>query len=88
MNFYVKKVGLGPSDVARRPNLLKISLEKRISPRRSVLNVLVFKDVNVTWILNICKNDFEKMFLAYHEEDCSEVIKAHEGVIEFQGLVK
>ena len=84
MNFYVKKVGLGPSDVARRPNLLKISLEKRISPRRSVLNV----HVNVTWILNICKNDFEKMFLAYHEEDCSEVIKAHEGVIEFQGLVK
>jgi hypothetical protein len=28
------------------------------------------------------------MFLGYHEEDCSEVIKAYEGEIEFQGLVK
>ncbi|KAL9367130.1 hypothetical protein Peur_001208 [Populus x canadensis] len=68
--------------------MLLDALEKRISPRRSVLNVLMFKDVNVTWILNICKNDFEKMFLGYHEEDCSEVIKAYEGEIEFQGLVK
>ena len=38
--------------------MLLDALEKRISPRRSVLNVLMFKDVNVTWILNICKNDF------------------------------
>ncbi|KAL5551006.1 hypothetical protein UlMin_001182 [Ulmus minor] len=43
MSFFVNKMGLQPSDVARTPEVLKYSLGNRIIPRCSVIQVLLSK---------------------------------------------
>ncbi|KAL5709635.1 hypothetical protein ACHQM5_020300 [Ranunculus cassubicifolius] len=41
MDYFVNKMGFAPSSVAKQPSVLKYSLERRIIPRCSVINVLV-----------------------------------------------
>ncbi|KAJ4961070.1 hypothetical protein NE237_020980 [Protea cynaroides] len=84
MDFFVKDLHLKPSAVAKYPNLFLLSLERRIIPRCSVLQLLmskglVGKDVNILTVLNSSKQSFEKRYVIRYEEEASEVIKAYEG---------
>ncbi|XP_059623158.1 uncharacterized protein LOC132266321 [Cornus florida] len=91
MNFFVNKVGLRASAIAKCPNVLLFSLERRIIPRCSVLQVLlskglIRKDVNVVGMLNVSIKNFETRFLTKYKDVAPEVIKAYEGEIGFQGF--
>lgn len=91
MDFLTNMVDLKPSDVARCPNLFLTSVERRMIPRCAVLQVLmsknlVMKDLNLIWLLNSRKQDFEKRFVAPFVEDAPDVIKAYQGKIEFRGF--
>ncbi|XP_010250785.2 PREDICTED: transcription termination factor MTERF5, chloroplastic-like [Nelumbo nucifera] len=91
MEFFVSKLGLKPSDIAKCPNLFLVSLEKRIIPRCSVLQVLmskglIEKDVNVVWVLNSKKLIFENKFFIPYQDKAPEIKKAYQGEIPFLGL--
>uniref|UniRef100_A0A5B7CDJ9 Mitochondrial transcription termination factor family protein n=1 Tax=Davidia involucrata TaxID=16924 RepID=A0A5B7CDJ9_DAVIN len=91
MDFFVNKVGLKASDIAKCPNLLLTSLERRIIPRCSVLLVLmskglIEKKLDVIWLLNRTKKNFETKFVTRYKEVAPDVIKAYQGEIGFQGF--
>ncbi|XP_043724105.1 transcription termination factor MTERF5, chloroplastic-like [Telopea speciosissima] len=91
MDFFVKDLHLKPSDVAKYPNLFLLSLERRIIPRCSVLQVLmskgvIKKDVHIVSVLNSNKQSFEKRFVTRYEGETPEVIKAYEGEMGFLGF--
>ncbi|GAV64297.1 mTERF domain-containing protein [Cephalotus follicularis] len=91
MNHFVNKLGLKPSDVAKCPNLFLFSLERRIVPRYSYLQVLmskgfVKKELNLIWVFNMSYKNFEKKFVAPYKEEAPEVIKAYQHEKRFQGV--
>ncbi|XP_059628983.1 transcription termination factor MTERF5, chloroplastic-like [Cornus florida] len=91
MDFFVNKAGLRASEIAKCPYLFKFSLESRIIPRCSVLQVLmskglIRKEVELVWALTFNKKYFETRFLTKYKEVAPEVIKAYEGEIGFEGF--
>ena len=89
--FLTTKAGLMPSDVARCPYLFLMSVEKRMSPRCAVLQVLmskglVSKDIDLVRNLNYGKDYFEKKFLTPFMEEVPAVIEAYQGKMGFQGF--
>jgi mTERF domain-containing protein len=64
MNYLVNKLGRPSTDIARNPLVLSYSLEKRIIPRCSVVQILIAKDVVNN---DLCLSSFilitEKSFL-------------------------
>lgn len=83
LDFLVNKAGLNPSDVARCPNLFLTSLERRIIPRCTLLQILTEKgmfkkDSGIIWALNSSKESFEKKFVTQYEDHVPEVIKAYQ----------
>ncbi|XP_043724211.1 uncharacterized protein LOC122671174 [Telopea speciosissima] len=91
MDFFVNNLHLKPSDVVRSPSLFLLSLEKRIIPRCSVLQVLmskglIEKDVNIFSALICNKQSFEKRFVTRYEGEAPELIKAYEGELGFLGF--
>ncbi|XP_043723626.1 transcription termination factor MTERF2, chloroplastic-like [Telopea speciosissima] len=91
MDFFVNVLHLKPSDVAKCPNLFLLSLERRIIPRCSVLQVLMSKgliknDVKIVTVLNSNKQRFEKRYVTRYEKEAPEVIKAYEGEMGFLGF--
>lgn len=86
MDFLVNKAGLKPSDVARCPNLLLTSLERRIIPRCTLLQILVAKgmfkkDLDIVWALNSTKARFEKRYVSQYKDCVPEVIKAYQSEV-------
>ncbi|KAK9225530.1 hypothetical protein WN943_010572 [Citrus x changshan-huyou] len=90
MDFFVNKIGLEPSDIARYPNLLIGSLEKKVLPRWSVLQVLMSKnllkkDVNVSLALFVTKEVFERRFVTSYMHE-PEVMTAYQGGLGVQAV--
>ncbi|XP_043723625.1 transcription termination factor MTERF2, chloroplastic-like isoform X4 [Telopea speciosissima] len=91
MDFFVKDLHLKPSAVAKYPNLFLVSLERRIIPRCSVLQVLmskghIEKDLNIFSALICNKQPFDKRFVTRYEGEVPEVIKAYKGEMGFLGF--
>ncbi|XP_042494051.1 uncharacterized protein LOC122073522 [Macadamia integrifolia] len=91
MNFFVSNLHLKPSEVAKYPNLFLLSLERRIIPRCSLLQVLMSKglienNLHIVCALNDNKKRFEKRFVTRYEGAAPEVIKAYKGEMRFLGL--
>ncbi|XP_034685186.1 uncharacterized protein LOC117914106 isoform X2 [Vitis riparia] len=64
MDFFVNKMGRESSSIARRPQLISPSLEKRIIPRYSVVQVLLSKGlINKDFSLSAVFQSTEIMFL-------------------------
>ncbi|KAJ0053058.1 hypothetical protein Pint_02957 [Pistacia integerrima] len=82
MDFFVEKMGLKSSDIVRCPNLLLLSLERRIIPRVSALKVVMSKnlpknDIDVVCYLNMSKKVFEKKILTcYMDPEVMEAYKS------------
>ncbi|XP_059629005.1 uncharacterized protein LOC132271586 [Cornus florida] len=77
MDFFVNKAGLRASQIAKCPHLFLISLESRIIPRCSVLQVLmskglIGKDVDLVSVLNCNKKYFETRLLTKYKEVAPE----------------
>ncbi|CAK9178080.1 unnamed protein product, partial [Ilex paraguariensis] len=73
------------------PNLFLLSLEKRIIPRCSVLQLLMSKDLfewnnNLMRVFLMTEKTFLENFVTKYQHLVPEVVKAHGGEREFQGF--
>ncbi|KAJ9140189.1 hypothetical protein P3X46_030865 [Hevea brasiliensis] len=91
MNFFVNKLKMKPSVISKNPNLILLSIEKRIIPRCSVLHILMSKElikegVSLIYMLRMTEKMFVEKFVTKYQNVVPEVVKAHQGRIEFQGF--
>ncbi|KAG6683915.1 hypothetical protein I3842_12G036500 [Carya illinoinensis] len=91
MDFFVNKLKMKPSLISNCPNLLLHSLEKRIIPRCSVMQVLMLKglikeDIGIVYMVTMAEKKFMVKFVSKYQNEVPDVVRAHQGKIEFQGL--
>ncbi|KAG6683941.1 hypothetical protein I3842_12G038400 [Carya illinoinensis] len=92
MGFFVNKLKMNPSRISKRPTLLLHSLEKRIIPRCSVLQLLMLKglikeDSSIIYMVEMAEKEFMLKFVSKYQTEVPDVVRAHQGKIEFQGLL-
>ncbi|XP_040988858.1 uncharacterized protein LOC121236485 isoform X3 [Juglans microcarpa x Juglans regia] len=91
MGFFVNKLKMKPSMISKNPILLLHSLEKRIIPRCLVLQVLMLKglikeDIGIPYMVTMAEKEFMVKFVSKYQNEVPDVVSAHQGKIEFQGL--
>ncbi|XP_042953796.1 uncharacterized protein LOC122290253 [Carya illinoinensis] len=91
MGFFVNKLKMKPAKISKSPILLQYSLEKRIIPRCSVLQLLMLKglikvDTSIVYIVKTAEKKFMERFVSKYQNEVPDVVRAHHGKIEFQGL--
>ncbi|KAG9458479.1 hypothetical protein H6P81_002987 [Aristolochia fimbriata] len=80
MEYIVKEMGFEPSSVARRPIVLALSLEERIVPRCTVLQILQSKglvkgSLRLFSILEMAEKKFLEKFITKCKEEAPEILK-------------
>ncbi|XP_058110270.1 uncharacterized protein LOC131253327 [Magnolia sinica] len=91
MNFFVKEMDWKPSDLSRHPGILMSSLEKRIIPRCSVLQILmskglIKKDSIIRTALVLSNRAFLERFIIKYQEIIPKIITVYRGKMGFEGL--
>ncbi|EXB94316.1 hypothetical protein L484_002677 [Morus notabilis] len=94
MNFFTHKLNIEPSIISRRPRILRYSLEKRIIPRSSMLQLLMSKGlikedftmISLLSYLAMNEKNFMARWVRKYQNVLPDVVKAHRGEIEFRGL--
>ncbi|GLT70001.1 hypothetical protein SLA2020_421060 [Shorea laevis] len=91
MGFFVTKLKMKPSLISKKTFLIFFSLEKRIIPRCSVLQLLISKrlikeDTSILRVLGISENRFVEKLVSKYQNEVPDVVRAHQGKIEFQGF--
>ncbi|KAG5559931.1 hypothetical protein RHGRI_003278 [Rhododendron griersonianum] len=83
MDFLVNKTGWGSSFFVRRPEVVSLSLEKRIVPRNAVYQALwskgliTSKDIRLETLLLVSETRFLEKVLSYQEEAAPELLKLY-----------
>ncbi|CAK9167518.1 unnamed protein product [Ilex paraguariensis] len=82
MGFFVQKLNFQPTRISRRPNILLLSLEKRIIPRCSVWLLLmsgdlIKGDVNLTTAIAMKEKNFLENFVIKYQHMVPEVVNAY-----------
>ncbi|KAF3953187.1 hypothetical protein CMV_021344 [Castanea mollissima] len=88
MDLLVNKMGLEASLIVKRPNLLTLSLEKRLIPRSSVIQVLQSKGlIKKLFYLPAVFEDPEELFLQKfvmpYEKEASELLQLYKERLVF-----
>ncbi|GAV68230.1 mTERF domain-containing protein [Cephalotus follicularis] len=91
LEFFVNRLNLKPSVISKNSNLMLLSLEKRIIPRCSVLQLLFSKelikvDISIVYYLRMTEKKFVKRMVRKYQHKVPEVVQAHQGNIQFQGF--
>ncbi|KAA8540701.1 hypothetical protein F0562_024380 [Nyssa sinensis] len=91
MGFFLNQLKLKPSAISKNPNLMLLSLEKRIIPRCSVLQLLISKDlingkISLIHAFKMTEKMFVGKFVSKYEDVIPEVVEAHQGKIQFEGF--
>jgi mTERF domain-containing protein len=91
MGFFVNKLKIKPSLVSKNPILIQFSLEKRIIPRCSVLQLLISKrlikeDTSIFHAIRMTENKFVEKLVSKYQNEVPDVVRVHQGKIEFQGF--
>ncbi|VVA21791.1 PREDICTED: mRNAion termination factor [Prunus dulcis] len=91
MPFFMNKLNMKPSMISKNPDILLFSLEKRIIPRCSVLQLLlsqgfIKEDVKFPYVLKMTNKNFRLRILSKYEAVVPDIVKAYKGKIEFQGF--
>ena len=91
MSFFVNKLKMKPSLISKTPILILFSLEKRIIPRCSVLQLLISKrlikeNTSIFHAIAMPENKFVEMLVSKYQNEVPDVVKAHQGKMEFQGF--
>ncbi|PON72186.1 Mitochodrial transcription termination factor [Trema orientale] len=91
MNFFMTKLNFEPSLICMYPNLLILSLEKRIIPRCSVLQLLmstglIKEEIKLFSHLLMTEEKFVEKVVRKYQQVLPDIVKAHEGKIEFKGF--
>ncbi|XP_077214486.1 uncharacterized protein LOC143849367 [Tasmannia lanceolata] len=89
--YFVKKMGWKPSVISRNPSIMNFSLEKRIHPRCSVLQILmseglIDKDSNPAWALLLSEKDFKEKFVIKNQEKVPKIRREYQNMIGVVGL--
>ncbi|XP_042948599.1 uncharacterized protein LOC122281294 [Carya illinoinensis] len=92
MDFFVNKLKMKPSMISKNPNLLQLSLERRIIPRCSVMQLLISmglvkEDTNIVHMFKMTEMKFVEKFVSKYQKEVPNVINEHYGKIEFQGFL-
>nr|DAD37477.1 TPA_asm: hypothetical protein HUJ06_008118 [Nelumbo nucifera] len=80
MDFLMNKMGLEPSFIAKTPILLCFSLEKRMIPWYSIIQVLlskglINKDINVVQALKLSTKGFMEKFVIRYQKEIPQLQK-------------
>jgi mTERF domain-containing protein len=80
-----------PLLISKNPNLLLLSLEKRIIPMCSVLQLLMSKglikaDTSLVHVWRMTEKFFVEKLVCKYQNDVPDIVRAHQGKIEFQGF--
>ncbi|PON77343.1 Mitochodrial transcription termination factor [Parasponia andersonii] len=91
MNLFMTKLNFEPSVICTFPNLLIPSLEKRIIPRCSVLQLLmstglVKEGIKLFNHLTMNEEKFVEKLVRKYQQVLPDIVKAHKGKIEFKGF--
>ncbi|KAM6570254.1 hypothetical protein CsatB_018239 [Cannabis sativa] len=91
MHFLINKLNMDASMICRNPNLLMLSLEKRLIPRSSVLQLLISsgflkEDINIIYYLRMPEQQFVEKLVRKYKPLLPNIVNAHEGRIEFLGF--
>ena len=83
MDFFVNKMGRESSLIARRPLLISLSLEKRIIPRYSVIQVLLSKgliknDTSLVVLFESTEKMFLRKFVNGFKEEAPQLMKLYQ----------
>ncbi|GLT53768.1 hypothetical protein SLA2020_270180 [Shorea laevis] len=84
MDFLVNKMGLQSANIAIHPAALSFSLEKRIMPRFSVIQILVAKDLvkndlSLSTILSPKECGFLEKFVIKFQDDIPQLLSVYQG---------
>ncbi|KAK6930136.1 Transcription termination factor, mitochondrial/chloroplastic [Dillenia turbinata] len=82
MNFLVNEIGFESSSIVKRPAVFTLSLEKRIVPRCSIIQILVSRGLlkrnsGFLRMLDISEKDFLKSVTSFCKEDASKLVKMY-----------
>ncbi|XP_074338089.1 uncharacterized protein LOC141675277 [Apium graveolens] len=88
VEFFLNKLQWPVLRLSSYPTVLSYSLEKRIIPRCSVLQVLFLKNITsesymLSSILVMAEKQFFKDFVTAYKDEVPEVIEAHQGKLRF-----
>ncbi|KAM7475723.1 hypothetical protein LguiB_022966 [Lonicera macranthoides] len=91
LDFYMNELKMTPSTISKNPNILLLSLEKRIIPRCSVLQLLTSKDqikrkISIIYAFRMTERMFLHRFVSKYQLLIPEVVAAHQGKILFEGF--
>jgi mTERF domain-containing protein len=91
MSFFVNKLKMKLSLISKKPSLILFSLEKRIIPRCSVLQLLMSKglikaDTSIVHAWIITEKEFVNKFVCKYQNEVPDVVRAHQGKIEFEAF--
>ncbi|CAL5395651.1 unnamed protein product [Camellia sinensis] len=90
MNFYVNTMGWESSRIARRPKWISLSLEKRIIPRCSVVQVLLSKGLidkkrlSLATLLESTESLFLEKFVIQYNEQAPQLLKLYQEKFSLQ----
>ncbi|XP_077248867.1 transcription termination factor MTERF8, chloroplastic-like [Tasmannia lanceolata] len=90
MDFFVKEMNYKPSSISKYADILALSLEKRIVPRCSVLQVLmskglIGKDLCLSPVLRPNEKKFLEKFVIKNLQRIPELLRVYQGKMEFLG---
>jgi mTERF domain-containing protein len=91
MDFLVNKMGWPSTNIAINPAVLFFSLEKRIMPRFSVIQILVAKDLvkndlSLSTILICNERRFLEKFVIKFQDDIPQLLNVYQGKKDLQGV--
>ncbi|XP_059625741.1 transcription termination factor MTERF8, chloroplastic-like [Cornus florida] len=91
MDFFVNNMGWQSTMIARCPVVLFFSLEKRIIPRCSVIQVLsskglMKKDLSLSTVLLPVEKSFLDRFVTKYEEELPELLSVYQGKVDILEL--
>ncbi|KAK9984013.1 hypothetical protein SO802_033538 [Lithocarpus litseifolius] len=87
MNFLVNKLGRPSADIARNPVVLHLSLEKRIIPRCSVLQILVANDLvkdglSFSSFLLVNEKSFLKKYVSKFQDIAPQLLSLYQNKMD------
>lgn len=92
MDFFVNKMGWPSKMIAKCPVVLLFSLERRIVPRCSVIQVLslkglVKKDMSLTTVLLPVEESFLERFVTRFQEEIPQLMSVYQGKVYLESII-
>ncbi|KAH7844979.1 hypothetical protein Vadar_033846 [Vaccinium darrowii] len=88
VEFYISTFHWSPTQLSKKPSVLRYSLGKRIIPRCSVLQILasrsmINKSVMVSSLVAMAERDFLEKYITNYKDEVPELLDAYHGKLSF-----